>query len=49
MDYPWWFALAIIPIAAAMIYIIVRRMLRIKEKVDSGRAEWTDDWDPFEK
>ena len=45
---PLWFAVVIIPIALVVIFLWGRNLKRVNDKVKSGRAEWTDDWDPFE-
>ena len=45
---PIFFGLILIPVVAVMGVMSYRMIRGIKNKVDSGQAEWTDDWDPFQ-
>lgn len=45
---PWLFGLLIIPVVVVMVVLSVRMIRGMNNKVKEGRAEWNDEWDPFE-
>jgi len=45
---PWIFGLVVIPVGVAMLFLRYRMMKNVHDKVKDGRADWNDEWDPFQ-
>jgi hypothetical protein len=45
---PWIFGVVIIPVAVAMFVLRLRILRNTRDKVKEGRADWNDEWDPFQ-
>ena len=47
MDIPWWFSVASAIFFILIAAMIIRFVMGLKRRMDSGEIEPGDDWDPF--